>query len=101
MYAYWLAEHMCAWQHTRRRSSKQERMRQETTMYKVAFVCQKGGAGKTTAAIHTAIEGTRRGLKTLLIDIDPQASAAKILDRRGDDPPDVSTEAAGRLERAM
>lgn len=70
-------------------------------MYKVAFVCQKGGAGKTTAAIHTAVEGTRRGLKTLLIDVDPQASAAKILDRRGDDPPDVSTEAAGRLERAM
>jgi chromosome partitioning protein len=36
-----------------------------------------------------------------LIDIDTQASAAKIMDRRGDDPPDVATEAAGRLEKAI
>jgi chromosome partitioning protein len=70
-------------------------------MFTIAFVCQKGGAGKTTAAIHTAVEGSRRGLKTLLIDIDPQASAAKVMDRRGEIPPDVATEAAGRLERAI
>jgi chromosome partitioning protein len=70
-------------------------------MFTIAFVCQKGGAGKTTAAIHTAVEGSRRGFKTLLIDIDPQASAAKVMDRRGDIPPDVTTEAAGRLDRAI
>ena len=70
-------------------------------MFVVALVCQKGGAGKTTMAIHLAVEGHRRGLKTLLIDIDTQASAAKIMDRRGEDPPDVMTEAAGRLERAI
>lgn len=70
-------------------------------MFVVALVCQKGGAGKTTMAIHLAVEGHRRGFKTLLIDIDTQASAAKIMDRRGDDPPDVATEAAGRLERAV
>jgi chromosome partitioning protein len=52
-------------------------------------------------AIHLAVEGYRRGIKTLLIDIDTQASAAKIMDRRGEDPPDVTTEAAGRLERAI
>lgn len=70
-------------------------------MYTVALVCQKGGAGKTTMAVHLAVEGQRCGYRTLLIDIDPQASAAKILDRRGDEPPDVTTEAAGRLERAV
>lgn len=70
-------------------------------MHTIALVCQKGGAGKTTMAIHLAVEGQRRGLKTLLIDIDPQASAAKIMDRRGDNPPDVATEAAGRLEKAI
>lgn len=70
-------------------------------MRTIALVCQKGGAGKTTMAIHLAVEGQRRGLKTLLIDIDPQASAAKIMDRRGDEPPDVATEAAARLERAI
>jgi chromosome partitioning protein len=67
----------------------------------IALVCQKGGAGKTTMAVHLAVEGQRRGYKTLLIDIDPQASAAKIMDRRGDEPPDVATEAAGRLDHAM
>ncbi len=70
-------------------------------MFVVALVCQKGGAGKTTMAIHLAVEGHRRGFRTLLIDIDTQASAAKIMDRRGDDPPDVATEAAGRLDRAV
>ena len=70
-------------------------------MFTLALVCSKGGAGKTTMAIHLAIEGHRRGLKTLLIDVDTQASAAKIMDRRGDDPPDVATEAAGRLEKAL
>jgi len=70
-------------------------------MFVLALVCQKGGAGKTTMAVHLAVEGHLRGLRTLLIDIDPQASAAKIMDRRGDEPPDVATEAAGRLERAI
>ena len=70
-------------------------------MRTIALVCQKGGAGKTTMAVHLAVEGQRRGYKTLLIDIDPQASAAKIMDRRGDEPPDVATEAAGRLDRTL
>jgi len=70
-------------------------------MHTIALVCQKGGAGKTTMAVHLAVEGHRRGYRTLLIDIDPQASAAKIMDRRGNEPPDIATEAAGRLERAV
>ena len=70
-------------------------------MFVLALVCSKGGAGKTTMAIHLAVEGHRRGLRTLLIDIDTQASAAKIMDRRGDDPPDMTTEAAGRLDKAL
>lgn len=70
-------------------------------MHTIALVCQKGGAGKTTMAIHLAVEGQRRGLKTLLIDIDPQASAAKIMDRRGEEPPEVATEAASRLDKAI
>ena len=73
----------------------------EAEMFVLALVCQKGGAGKTTMAVHLAVEGHLRGFRTLLIDIDPQASAAKIMDRRGDEPPDVATEAAGRLERAI
>ncbi len=38
---------------------------------------QKGGAGKTVLATNLAVEGSSRGLKTLLIDLDPQQSATK------------------------
>src|SRR5664280_714 len=67
----------------------------------LAAICSKGGSGKSTMSIHLAVEAHRRGYRTLLIDIDTQASAAKIMDRRGDEPPDVATEAAGRIERAV
>lgn len=38
---------------------------------------QKGGAGKTVLATNLAVEGSKVGLKTLLIDLDPQQSATK------------------------
>ena len=42
-----------------------------------AFLSQKGGCGKTTLAIHFADCLRRRGLRVLLVDADPQASASK------------------------
>jgi chromosome partitioning protein len=38
---------------------------------------QKGGAGKTVLATNLAVEGSKAGMKTLLIDLDPQQSATK------------------------
>ena len=38
---------------------------------------QKGGAGKTTAAVHLAGTAVRRRFKTLLIDADKQGPATK------------------------
>ena len=70
-------------------------------MRTIAVISQKGGAGKTTLAIHLAAEGASRGLRTLLIDLDPQASAARWADRRGDRAPDVSSEHPGRLVAAL
>ncbi len=42
-----------------------------------AIEAQKGGAGKTTIAVHMAVCAARQGLRTALIDIDPQRSAFK------------------------
>lgn len=41
----------------------------------VALLNQKGGAGKTTLALHLAGEWARRGQRITLIDADPQSSA--------------------------
>jgi chromosome partitioning protein len=58
-------------------------------MITVAIVSQKGGAGKTTLAIHLAAAGAASKLVTLIVDADPQATASRWGQWRGGTDPEV------------
>lgn len=45
----------------------------------VAFANQKGGVGKTTSAVNSAVVLAARGYRTLLLDLDPQGNATSSL----------------------
>lgn len=56
----------------------------------IAFMNQKGGVGKTTTTVNLAAAFAARGMRTLVVDLDPQAHASLHL---GVDP-------AGRMDDA-
>lgn len=58
-------------------------------MKTIAMVSQKGGAGKTTIAVHLAVCAELAGHRAAIIDVDPQASALEWYHRRQADTPEV------------
>lgn len=70
-------------------------------MQTVAIISQKGGAGKTTLAVHLAVASAEAGLNTAIIDLDPQASSANWGDRRTAPLPVVISAHASRLAHEM
>jgi chromosome partitioning protein len=63
----------------------------------IAIIAQKGGAGKTTLAVHLATAAAKAGYATAIIDLDPQATAASWGDKRTADGPEVISGHATRL----
>ena len=66
-------------------------------MKTIAIISQKGGAGKTTLAVHLATAAIAAGYTTAIIDLDPQGTAASWGDRRTAGSPEVISGQAVRL----
>ena len=67
----------------------------------LAFLSQKGGAGKTTLAVHTAVAAYEAGEAAVLIDTDPQRSASVWGDARQGAAPIVATASVSELDRVL
>lgn len=70
-------------------------------MKTISVIAQKGGVGKTTIAMNLAIAAQQRGLDTVVIDLDPQASAKEWHDHRDAQMPIVISAQASRLKDAL
>lgn len=67
----------------------------------LAIISQKGGAGKTTLAVNLAVAAEAEDIPTVIIDLDPQASAKTWHDLRGKDSPVVISAQASRLSEMI
>ena len=63
----------------------------------IAIASRKGGAGKTTIAVHLAAAAEQSGLRTVILDLDPQASAAAWADLRQAPRPELRSCVPNRL----
>ena len=73
--------------------------------YTIVFANAKGGVGKTTSAVHVAGAFAETGAQTVVVDLDPQASATRHLgldpDQVGVTVTDVLIEPSAGLARAV
>jgi chromosome partitioning protein len=69
----------------------------DADMPTIAIISQKGGAGKTTLALHLAAAAQEAGRVALVIDTDPQATASQWASWRQDAPPEVIDSPPPRL----
>ncbi len=67
----------------------------------ITFVTQKGGSGKTTLATNCAVAAERSGLKTLVLDLDPQGSAEAWYQDREDETPKLAHVSGAELAKAV
>ena len=66
-------------------------------MQTLAFLSQKGGSGKTTLAVHTAVAAQESGEQVVIVDTDLQKSATTWGEARQNDTPPIAPVAAASL----
>lgn len=67
----------------------------------LSIISQKGGVGKTTLATALGVQAARAGLRTVLLDLDPQASATFWSDNRSGDDLGVTALPPARLAHVI
>ena len=70
-------------------------------MKTISIISQKGGAGKTTLALNLAGAAEALGWRTVVVDLDPQASAKGWHDHRNKEAPVVISAQASRLNDVL
>jgi len=70
-------------------------------MRSITFLSQKGGSGKTTLAVHTAVAAQERGERVAIIDTDIQQSATMWGEARESGGPVVATSPAAELPTVL
>ena len=70
-------------------------------MRTIALISQKGGSGKTTLSIALAVAAERAGVPSVLVDLDPQASAGQWSDLREAETPVVTCAPSARLPTVL
>src|SRR5919112_4262800 len=73
----------------------------EPIMRTIALINQKGGVGKTTVALHLAAAFWQGGQNVVVLDLDPQASAAEWHDARSAEMPHVESIQPARLAKVV
>jgi chromosome partitioning protein len=67
----------------------------------IAFLSQKGGSGKTTLAVHTAVAAQESRERVVVVDTDSQKSATTWSQAREAETPVVVTVAASELAKVL
>jgi len=67
----------------------------------ITLAAQKGGAGKTTLAVHLAVQAHNAGERVVLVDTDPQGSATAWARARGEDAPVIVAANSSQLNDVM